>query len=46
MTWDKTILSREQVEAITHDAGQLVGLGSGRSIGFGRFEVVQFEVND
>jgi hypothetical protein len=46
LIWDKTILSREQVEAVTRDAGQLVGLGSGRSIGFGRFEIVQFRVEE
>jgi hypothetical protein len=42
--WDKTVVSRTQVEAVVYDAGKLTGLGDGRSIGFGRFEVVDFAV--
>jgi hypothetical protein len=44
LLWDKTIVSRAQVEAVAIDAGKLSGLGDGRSIGFGRFEVTSFEV--
>lgn len=42
--FDKTLLSRGEVEAIVRDAGQFVGLGSARAIGMGRFELVGFEV--
>lgn len=42
--WDKTIISRDQMEAILIDAGRLVGIGNGRAIGMGRFEVEGFEV--
>ena len=42
--WDKTIVSRVEMEAAIIDAGRLVGLADGRSIGFGRFEVVDFDV--
>ncbi len=42
--WDKTIVSRNEIEAVARDAGQLVGLGDGRSIGMGRFSVEQFTV--
>ena len=42
--WDKTIVSRSEIEATARDAGQLVGLGDGRSIGMGRFSVEQFTV--
>lgn len=42
--WDKTIVSRNEIEAVVRDAGQLVGLGDGRSIGMGRFSVEQFTV--
>lgn len=42
--WDKTIISKGEMEAILRDAGQLVGLGDGRSIGFGRFAALSFEV--
>lgn len=43
--WDKTIVSRAELEAIVIDAGNLAGLGDGRSIGFGRFELIEFTVN-
>lgn len=41
--WDKTIVSRDQMRAVFNDAGTLGGLGDGRSVGFGRFDVVKFE---
>lgn len=44
LVWDNTVVSRGELEAITIDAGRLVGLGDGRSIGFGRFEVEAFEI--
>ena len=43
IVWDKTIVAREQMKAVVHDAGLLVGLANGRSIGYGRFEVVSFD---
>lgn len=46
LLWDKTIINRSQMEAIIIDGGRLVGLGDGRSIGYGRFDVVSFEVQD
>jgi hypothetical protein len=42
--WDKTIVSRQEMEAVTIDAGRLTGLGDGRSVGFGRFQVLSFDV--
>lgn len=42
--WDKTIVSRGEMEAVLIDAGRLVGLGNGRAIGMGRFEVLDFTV--
>ncbi len=44
--WDKTIIPRHQMEAVINDAGVLVGLGNGRKIGYGRFEVERFEILD
>lgn len=41
--FDKTIVSRNEMEAVLIDAGHLVGIGNGRAIGMGRFEVVSFE---
>lgn len=46
LLWDKTIISRNQMEAVINDAGVLVGLGDGRSIGYGRFTANSFEVNE
>lgn len=44
--WDKTVLSRAEMEALCLTAGQFVGLGDGRTIGFGRFDVKSFDVSD
>ena len=46
LLWDATIVNRSQMEAVANDAGQLVGLADGRSIGFGRFDVVGFDVEE
>jgi len=42
--WDKTIVSRGEMEASVIDAGKLVGIGNARKIGMGRFEVEAFDV--
>jgi hypothetical protein len=42
--FDKTIVSRNEMEAVLRDAGVLVGIADGRSVGFGRFTVEKFEV--
>lgn len=42
--WDKTIVGRDQMRAVVNDAGTLVGLADGRSVGYGRFIVESFEV--
>ena len=44
--WDKTVLSRAEMEALCLTAGQFVGLGDGRAIGFGRFDVRSFVMSD
>jgi hypothetical protein len=46
LKWDCTIVAREQMPAVLTDAGNLVGLGDGRSIGFGRFVVRSCETVD
>ena len=46
LLWDKTVVSRELMQSICLDAGRLVGLGDGRRIGFGRFDVQCFEYPD
>lgn len=42
--WDRTIVNRTQMEAVCIDAGKLCGLGSGRKIGMGRFDIVSFDI--
>jgi hypothetical protein len=44
LQWDPTVVSRGEMEAVTIDAGRLVGLGDGRNIGMGRFTVESFDV--
>lgn len=44
LKWDKTVVSRGEMESVVINAGQLVGLADGRGIGFGRFEVQKFEI--
>jgi hypothetical protein len=46
IVWDVTIVSRGEMQAVIHDAGRLVGLGDGRGIGFGRFVVESFEIEE
>lgn len=46
LLWDKTVVPRDQMQAVAIDAGRLVGIGNGRSIGMGRFEIVEFAVSD
>jgi hypothetical protein len=44
LMWDKTIVSRSEMESACLDAGRFVGLGDGRSVGYGRFEVAKFSI--
>ena len=46
LLWDKTVVSRGEMEAVLIDAGKLVGIGNGRSIGMGRFDIEDFSVSD
>jgi hypothetical protein len=44
--FDKTVVSRPEMESALINAGKLVGIGNARAIGMGRFEVVSFEEID
>jgi hypothetical protein len=46
LLWDKTVVSRGEMEAALGDAGRLSGIGDGRAVGFGRFVVERFAVCD
>jgi CRISPR/Cas system endoribonuclease Cas6 (RAMP superfamily) len=37
------VVATNTVRAILNDAGKLVGIGNGRTIGMGRFDIIQFE---
>ena len=41
--WDNTVVGDDTMKSVLTDAGQKCGLGDGRRIGMGRFEVVSFE---
>jgi hypothetical protein len=41
--FDKTVVDRNQMQAVLNDAGTLVGIADGRSVGFGRFSVEAFD---
>lgn len=45
LLWDKTIIDRNVMQAAIIDAGKLVGIGNGRAIGYGRFDMVGFEID-
>ena len=43
LVFDNTLVSKNAMRSIIHDAGNLVGLGDSRSIGSGRFRVLEIE---
>jgi hypothetical protein len=45
VSWDLSIIGRNEMEAVVIDAGMFAGLGDGRSMGFGRFELEEFKVS-
>lgn len=44
--WNVVIVQRDHMRLVCENAGSLCGLGSGRAIGYGRFEVVSFQVRE
>lgn len=42
--WDNTIVGDNTMNAVLIDSGRMVGIGNGRAIGMGRFEIVEFEL--
>ena len=44
ISWDASIVSQQEMEASIIDAGKFVGLGDGRAVGFGRFELEQMDM--
>ena len=46
LLWDKTVVSRNELESVMHDAGKLIGVGNGRNVGMGRGRVGKFDVRE
>lgn len=46
IAWDKTLISKPEMESIILDSGMFSGLGDARSIGFGRFELINLIINE
>ena len=46
ITWDATVVNRNEMEAVLIDGGRLVGLADGRAIGFGRFEIEEVIIKE
>jgi len=46
LRWDRTVVSRQELEAVLIDAGRLVGIGDARAIGLGRFLVREVALVD
>lgn len=44
--WEGSIVPATSMRAIVDDAGKLSGLADGRSIGYGRFEIVDWQEDD
>jgi len=40
--FDKTVISRAEMESAVINAGKLVGIGNARAIGMGRFDLISF----
>lgn len=43
LQWDKTIVSRNQMQTVLRDAGMFGGLGDGLKLGMGRFTVIAYK---
>ena len=46
VAWDKTMVSRGEMQAVLRDAGMFFGLGDGLAVGFGRFEIVDCDIQE
>jgi hypothetical protein len=44
MCWENSLLSFEEMSAILRDAGRFAGLGDARNIGYGRFDILSFNI--
>lgn len=46
IAWESTLISREQMISICNDAGLFAGVGDGRKLGYGRYEICSFIIEE
>ncbi|WP_129691311.1 hypothetical protein [Gottfriedia acidiceleris] len=46
IAWESTLVAREQMHSICIDAGLFAGIGDARKLGYGRFEICSFTVEE
>jgi hypothetical protein len=44
--WDSTVINRDEIKAVIIDAGRMVGIGNGRRIGMGKFELLEMNISE
>lgn len=44
--WDDTIISKDQLNNALEALAKLVGFSDGRTLGYGRFDIIDFDVED
>lgn len=44
IVWDQRIVSKESMKGVMEDAGILEGFMDGRNIGYGRFDLISFDI--
>lgn len=46
IVWESTLVGRDQMESICNDAGLYAGIGDGRKLGYGRYEICSFIIEE
>lgn len=44
MSFDETIISMAHVKKVVEDSGKLIGMADGRTLGYGRFEIINVDI--
>ncbi|WP_129691044.1 hypothetical protein [Gottfriedia acidiceleris] len=46
IAWESTLIARNQMQSICIDAGLFAGIGDARKLGYGRFEICSFTIQE
>jgi hypothetical protein len=46
IAWESTLVARDQMQSICIDAGLFAGIGDARKLGYGRFEICSFNIEE